>query len=152
MRRTVTGLLAVLALALSACGGDDQLSAGEYRAQARTICQEDQRAIEGIDAPTRATPRALVAYFRSLSRVNQRTIRRFDGLEPPSELQGAHDDVLRANRQGAAEVQRVIDRLEGGEDPREVLTQSRGRLQQLVAESNRAVGRLGVRECASEPR
>ena len=142
-----------LALAVAACGGseDEGLTTDEYRQQARTICAEAARATSQIEQPTRATSAAIVDYLNRLLRTNERTTERFAGLEPPEELERAHADALRANRDGVAEVRRVIRELDGGGDAREVLASAQTRLTDLSERSSDAARRLGVPECADAP-
>jgi hypothetical protein len=150
VRRPAAVLLALLLLALGACGGDDGLSATEYRSQARKICRDADRATEAVEEPTRATSQAIVDYFERLLRANERSTKRFEALDPPEELQDAHNDALRANRDGVREVRRVISELEEGGEPREVLTGAQTRLERLSRDAADAARRLGVPECADE--
>ena len=143
MRRLVP-LFAVLTLA--ACG-DDGMSTDEYRSEARKVCVDAEKATEAIEQPTRSTPEAIVDYLERLLDANEKTIARFDKLDPPDDLQKPHDDILAANRDGAETVRGVIRQLEGGEDAREVLQSSTSRLRELGERSNEAAERLGVREC-----
>lgn len=150
MRRLTTLLALLGSLALVACGGEDRLSTEEYRTQAKQICQDADRATAAVREPTRATADAIVDYFERLLRANERSTERFNGLEPPESLQDAHDDALKANRDGVAEVRRVIRELQDGGDPRRVLTAAQSRLQRLSAQAADAAGRLGVPECADQ--
>jgi hypothetical protein len=149
MRRPAvpTALLAlVCAAGLAACG-EDAMSTEEYRSEAKTICVEAERATDAIKQPTRSTTEAIVDYLTRLADANERTLQRFEKLDPPEDLQGPHDDILAANRDGQAVVRRVIKELEGGGDPREVLQSSTARLRELGERSNAAAEKLGVREC-----
>ena len=146
-RSTFLAPLAAAALALGACGGGDEASPEEYRAEARQICEEADRATERIRQPTRSTPEAIADYFGRLLEPNERAVRRFQELEPPEELQDAHDDAIAANRRGADEVRRVIRQLEAGEDPRQVLAGAQTNIRRLTREADRAADRLGVPEC-----
>jgi hypothetical protein len=148
--RLLTPLALAAATALIACGGDDGMSTSEYRAEAKKICVDADRATERVEEPTRATSDAISEYFKRLLEANDATTKKFEALDPPEELQKAHDDALAANEAGVKEVQRVIDELEGGGDPREVLTDAQTRLQDLSKKSGDAARRLGVPECADE--
>jgi len=147
IRRTTTLLALLGSLALAACGGDDRLSASEYRAEAKKVCVDAEKATDAIEQPTRSTPEAIVDYLERLLDANEKTIARFDKLDPPEDLQKPHDEILAANRQGADAVRGVIRELESGEDAREVLQSSTSRLRELGQRSNAAAERLGVREC-----
>jgi hypothetical protein len=146
MRRLTIVPALVAAVAVGACG-DDGLSAQDYRAEARQICQQADRATQGIQQPTRTTPEAIADYFRRLLQPTQRATERFEALEPPEDLQDAHEDVLRANREGIEEVRRLIAQLERDEDPRQVLTGAQERIRALTRQADAAASRLGVPEC-----
>ena len=151
MRRPLLLLLALVAL-LAGCGGDDggggALSASEYRDEAKQICTDADKQTDSVKEPTRATNEAIVSYFRQLLAANERATKRFEELDPPEELQKAHDDTLAANKAGAEEVEKVIDQLEGGGDARKVLQDAQTRLQDLGKRANDAAKRLGVSECS----
>jgi hypothetical protein len=145
MRRMLP-LIAALVLTLAACG-DDGMSTDEYRAAAKKVCVDAEKATEAVEQPTRSTPEAIVDYLERLLDANERTIARFEKLDPPEDLQKPHDEILAANRDGAETVRQVIRKLEGGEDAREVLESSTSQLRELGERSNAAAERLGVREC-----
>ena len=145
MRRLLP-LAAVLALTLAACG-DDGMSASEYRSAAKKVCVDAEKATDAVEQPTRSTPEAIVDYLERLLQANEKTIQRFEKLDPPDDLQQPHDEILAANREGAKTVRGVIRQLESGKDAREVLQSSTSRLRDLGNRSNAAAERLGVREC-----
>src|SRR4051812_4126963 len=131
MRRALLIVVAVAALLAGCGGGNDQLSAADYRAQAKKICTDADRETQGVKEPTRATNAAIVDYFRQLLKANERATKRFEDLDPPDELKKAHEDTLAANKAGAQEVQRLISDLEKGGDAREVLQGAQSRLRDL---------------------
>jgi hypothetical protein len=141
--------LTLLAVAgLTGCGGgDDRTSATDYRAQARSICVDSARATKAIKQPTRSTPAAIADYLTRLLRTNERTVRRFRRLDPPARLQRPHDEILKANEDGARTVRRIIGDLKAGKDPRRVLLGATSTLRRLGERSNAAARRLGVPEC-----
>ncbi|HEX8206962.1 MAG TPA: hypothetical protein VF587_12955 [Solirubrobacteraceae bacterium] len=145
MRRTVS--ICVLAAAFAGCGGDDKLSTDEYRSKLREICAESDKKTDQVSEPTRATPEAIANYLQRLRDVNADTIEEVEELEPPDELADAHERALDANREGREKVDAVIEELEGGGDPTQVLTEARKDLEDASQAAKQAGKDLGVPEC-----
>ena len=141
-------VVAVLSAALSAGCGDDALSESEYRAEARKICTEAQRASRSIQQPTRTTNAAIADYFGRLVEVNKRTRARFEELEPPDTLKDAHDDAVAANEEGVQVTEELVRELQRGGDARALLQDTQSKLPELTRKSGEAARRLGVPECA----
>ena len=148
MRRLLLVFVTLAALLAGCGGGNDQLSASDYRAEAKKICTDADRETKAVKEPTRATNAAIVDYFRQLLKANEHATQRFEKLDPPDELQKAHDDTLAANKEGAQEVEKVISDLEKGGDARTVLQGAQSRLQALGKRADDAAKRLGVSECS----
>ena len=143
MRRLVTTL--ALLVALSGCGGG--LSVEEYRADLRRICKDTERKSNAVRQPTRATPESIVDYLTRLRDVNAKSIEEFEELEPPEELEDAHNRALDANREGRRKVDQVIEDLDKGGDPTQVLAEARKGLQESSRKAQQAGRDLGVPEC-----
>ena len=143
-------LLAVLAgLLLAACGGDEAMSTEDYRAELRKICQESDRQTEQVSEPTRATAEAIADYLQRLRDVNARTIERVEDLEPPEDLQEAHNNALEANREGREKVDEVIEELQKGGDPAQILQDARSELEDASRRAKEAAREVGVPECGN---
>ena len=147
MRRLACVLAGCAVAALAAGCGDDGPSPAEYRADARRICTDADRATQRVRQPRRTTPAAIADYFRRLLAPAERATQRFEGLEPPGELADEHADVVRANRASIGEVRRLVDQLEADGDPRELLAGAQDRIRSLTREADAAARRLGVPEC-----
>jgi hypothetical protein len=151
VRRPALAAVLIAAAALPACGGgDERLTAEEYRRQARDICQRADRATDRIEEPTRATSASIADYLRRLLSVNRGTADRLAKMEPPEDLEAGHDRAVRINREGVALVQRVIRQLERGGDSSRVLSEAQGELRRLGRESDASARALGVPECAGD--
>lgn len=146
MRRTLIAL--ALSTALAGCG-EDPLAAEDYRAEMRTICQEADRQREAVTQPTRPTPDAIADYLQRLRDINARAIERVEELEPPEELQDPHDRALDGSREGRERVDEVIEKLQGGGDPAQVLSEARVGIEQSRKETMQAARELGVPECGN---
>lgn len=145
MRRVILTLS--LTALLVGCGGDDRLSTEDYRAELREICNESERRTNQVEEPTRATPEAIADYLQRLRDVNAETIEKVEELEPPEELEDAHQRALEANREGREKVDAVIQDLEEGGDPTQVLTEARSELEGASQAAKKAGQDLGVPEC-----
>ncbi len=138
----------ILAAAVLLGCGDDRLSTGEYRDEARKICEESERQLGQIQLPTRLTSRSVADYFRRQLRITERNVARFDGLEPPEELEARHDRIVRLGREGIAEIRSLVEAIDEGRDPREVLTGAQDELRRIGADQRAAARALGVPECS----
>ena len=147
MRRLLVPL--VLVLGITGCGGDDAPSPEEYRSELRKLCQDAERRTNEVSEPTRATREAIADYLTRLRDINARTIDRVEELEPPEDLKAAHDRALAANREGREKVDAVIEELEGGGDPTQVLTEARSELEDSSRAAQQAARDLGVPECGN---
>lgn len=147
MRRSAATLL--LALAFAGCGGDDQLSPEEYRSQLRKICAESDRKTNQVTEPTRATPEAIADYLQRLRDINAQTIKKVEELDPPDELKDAHERALKANREGREKVDDVIEELQKGGEPTEVLSEARKDLEAASRAAKQAARDVGVPECGN---
>ncbi len=147
MKRSLAATgLAVLALA--GCG--DELTAEEYRREAADICRAGNRATDRVARPRTQSAPAVADFFQRLLDANQDVIDGFEELDPPEELQGAHDEVLDVNRQGVDAVRATVGRLRGGGDLRRELQAIQSRLRPLDERADRAAQRLGVPACAED--
>ena len=151
MRRLILPSLLALSMSFAACGGgeDEGLSTKEYRAEAKKICQNAQKSTEGIAQPTKSTNQAIITYLNDLLKVNEKTTDEFSKLDPPKDLQKAHDNVLTSNKKSVAEVERLVGELESGKKAQDVFKASQARLQSATQAANEAIKGLGVPECGS---
>jgi hypothetical protein len=148
MRRlTLTCALALALVTFAGCGGDDKLSTKDYRAELKKICDESDRRTQAVQEPTRATPEAIADYFGRLRDINVQAIEKVEKLEPPDELADAHERALQANREGREKVDAVIQELEDGGDPTQVLSDARKDLEESSEAAKKAGADLGVPEC-----
>ena len=144
-RRRRAAIAAALAMAgLAACGGP---SADEYRADAAAICRDAALATDGIKAPTRSTVPAIIDYFERLVAVTDRSTERFDALDPPQDLERAHQEVVEANRRASAEVREVVAALGRGQDAEAVLGSAQTSIERATEQADAAASRLGVPDC-----
>jgi hypothetical protein len=142
--------VAAAGLSLAACGGgDDALTADEFRAEARKICAETREEMADSQRPTGSQRE----YARDLERrleINERGRTRLARLEPPDELVAARDSFLSANGDGIELTRQIADRLRRGERRTAVFTDVGPRIRAIAKRSADAAKRFGVPECGSD--
>jgi hypothetical protein len=140
-------VIVALAAAFAGCGGEDPMSPEDYRAELRKICAESERKTDQVEQPTRATPEAIADYLTRLRDISVTAVEKVEELEPPDDLADAHDRALDANREGIEKVEPVIDELEKGGDPTQILAEARNELKASGEAAKKAGDDLGVPEC-----
>ena len=149
MRRSVA-VVSTIALALAACGGeDDALSPQEFRSELNRICRDDTKAAKRFSEPL-VDDKEYGRQLRGLLDINAQSRDRLDALEPPEELRAAYEEFLAANDEGVELTRDIADRLERGQKRQTILT---GTTAKRVLEIGRrraaAAERLGTPACGS---
>ena len=115
MRRAVPVLAALVALALTGCGGDQRDSfRSDYRAldaQVGTLGTDVGGTITGAATKTNGQ---LAARFAALSRRARDLVNRLDDTDPPANLAGARDRLSRALRAIARDLRTLSDAAASG--------------------------------------
>lgn len=150
MRRLTTALAVLATCAGLAACGDDSLSTEDYRAEAKRVCEDSQKATRAVERPQRATTESIADYLERLLAANERTIDEFGELDPPDELQPAHAEILKVNERAAQKVRDIIAQLEQDEDPAQVLQAATAPLRELNTQANAAAEKLGVPACVQD--
>lgn len=93
MLRVAVALVAgALALAASACGGEDALSKEEFQKQGNAICAKYDQQIEDISTPT--SVEEVPAYVNKALPIVERQIEDMKELSPPEEDQETFDSMI----------------------------------------------------------
>jgi hypothetical protein len=142
-------LLALLVpLCLAGCGGGDgdgdRMSAGDYRQQADRICADANTKLRKLGEPQS------VAEFRELAKKAKPIIGEgvadLNDLNPPKQLQGAHDRWIDLNEQLVDDLDEVQDTTTQAD-----LTQFAQKFGVRTDEANRiARSELGLEDCGEE--
>jgi len=154
-RRLPLALLAVApVLALAACGGEDRLSAAEYRAQLSQTCRAGDAAIERLGQP-RPTASGLATFVEGGIRATRPIVDRAAALVPPEELQADHDRFIAIGRETLEVSPRLVTQIRGATTvqaaARAIQDSEEGRrLDQIDRESDQLAQRLGVPACADD--
>jgi hypothetical protein len=134
------------AAALAACGGG--LSADEYRQEAGRLCTAEDRAADDAGVSAARSPKQLADALQK-ARDRSRPIQaEFAELEPPSDLEQAHEDYVQLNRDGDRLLERSITGLRGDRAAATKAVQElTSQAATLTRRSTQLAGRLGVPAC-----
>lgn len=141
-------LLATLAsAALVGCGGDDNeaLTYDGFVAAANELCVEVDQEVDEIAADLSGDAKADAPIFDDLVPALEDATQRLEDLQPPDELEAAHDEFTAiANQQldGARDAQGAAEAGDDAEYQR-ILED----LQPLGDESDEAASKLGAEDC-----
>jgi hypothetical protein len=92
MRGALVGLVGVLVLVASGCGGSDRLSKAEFQSQANDICAKYEQQLKALKTPTSLdeipdlVDQALAILNKEVGEISK--------LNPPEELQSQFDQML----------------------------------------------------------
>ena len=142
MRRLL--IVALVGIAAGCGGGSGQLSADEYRQQADAICKEADEKLDKLGEPES------LEEFRELMKDAQPTIEQtvddLGELDPPDDLQDAHDRWIEKNE----ELVETTEQLQDVEDEQE-LTRIGEEFGEKGDEADRiAQQELGLTECGDD--
>lgn len=149
VRRSI--VVAVLATLVGAgCGGDDGLSAEDYRTQANEICTDTSERTMAIDPPE--SPMELGPFLEEVLQVGNDFQDEFEGLDPPGEFENDHEELVVLGQEQVETFESLIDEIEQSDDPASTFTEQIPELNDQLKESNELVDEIGgIEECESEP-
>ncbi len=149
VRRSI--VVAVLAtLAGAGCGGDEGLSAEDYRTQANEICTETEERTTAIDPPK--SPMELGPFLEEVLQVGNEFQDEFERLDPPEEFENDHEELVVLGQEQVETFESLIDEIEQSDDPASTFTERIPELNDQLEESNEFVDEIGgIEECESEP-
>jgi hypothetical protein len=152
-------LLALPALAVAGCGGDDSgssssttggtaLTAEAWRAAADAICSDITTRQDAVEAPT--GPSEIQPYLEAVLPLGKEQVERIKALVPPEELRSLQSQAVANQEAIVARAEDAIERIKGGEDATKVITEFGPELDKLSAEGDRLADEAGLTECGSE--
>jgi hypothetical protein len=100
----------VVAVALGGCGGGGdggRLSDDEYRRRADAICAQANADLRALEPP--GSLEAMKDFVDQAKPIAQGAVDRFDELEPPADLEAAHDRWVQQNRRVVVLLGKVAD-------------------------------------------
>ncbi len=103
-RPTVVASILLLALAggltLAACGGDEELSRGEYERELQQTAREIETAFDGVDSELRNVGTGSTSLDSAAGKIEtaqerlERSADELEGLDPPEDADAAHDELV----------------------------------------------------------
>lgn len=144
--RPTLAITLTCAAALAACGGDDRLSAEEYRTQGNTACETYEKRVRALEQPT--SLRDVPAYADDARAELAKLIDTLDELQPPDDLEQKHNELVRVGRRS---VVALGDLSAAGKSGRqEEIQRALGSAARLDQQSDELSRDLGLRACADD--
>jgi hypothetical protein len=151
-------LLALPALAVAGCGGDDSSSGGtttvtaltadQWREQADAICKDIDAKTDAIAQPT--GPADIQAFLEAGIPIGQEQITRLKALVPPTELESIQTQAVANQEEGLKVIQSALDRIKGGEDATKVVTELQADIERIQEEGRKLAKDAGLEICGGE--
>lgn len=134
------------AAGLAACGGDDTLSAEEYRKQGNAACQAYEKDVRALPQPK--SVQDIPDYAGDAQDELTKLIATLDELQPPDDLQQKHDELVKLGRQSADALGGLSEAGESGKQTQ--IQQALGKAAQLDQQSDQLARDLGLDDCADQ--
>jgi hypothetical protein len=134
------------AAALAACGGDDRLSADEYREQGNEACKAYEQRLGELSQPSSLED--VPGYADDAQAELTELIDTLDELQPPDDLEQKHNELVRVGRPSVDALGDLSAAGESGEQEEvQKVLRDAARLDQRSDELSRS---LGLTACADE--
>ena len=160
VQRLIIAALLGSALALAACGGDDngddanqggsRLSAAQYREQFTRLCRESGREATQIGGVQGANASALADYFDKLAAVATRRRSQFERLRPPTDLQDEHSQIAPLLAAQIAATRQAATSFRAGSDPVSTYETLKTSQNRALRQQNKLLEELKVPQCRSD--
>ena len=154
VRRLIIAALLGGAVALGACGGDDnggsRLSAAQYRAQLTRLCEESEREATKIGGVKGANASALADYFDKIAAVQTRRRTQFEALRPPRELQDEHTQIAPLLVEEIASIKQAATNFRTGSDPVSTYETFKASENRVLSRQIKLLDKIKVPRCRGE--
>ena len=160
VRRLIIAALLGSALALAACGGEDngddadkggsRLSAAQYRAQFTRLCLESGREVQQLGGVQGANASALADYFDKLAAVATRRRSQFERLRPPTDLQDEHTQIAPLLTAQIESTKQAVTSFRAGSDPVSTYETLKTSQNRALRRQNKLLEELKVPQCRSD--
>lgn len=134
------------AAAFAACGGDDRLSAEEYREQGNEACEAYEQKVRELPQPK--SLQEVPEYADDAQAELTTLIDTLDELQPPDDLEQKHNELVRLGRQSVDALGDLSAAGKSGEQ--EEIQQALGNAAKLDQQSDQLSRDLGLNACADQ--
>lgn len=134
------------AAALAACGGDDRLSADEYRSQGNEACEAYEERVRALSQPSSLDD--VPEYADQAQAELTELIDTLDELQPPDDLEQKHDELVRLGRQSVDALGDLSTAGESGEQQQ--IQRALASAARLDQQSDQLSRDLGLEACADQ--
>lgn len=139
--------IAMLALALAACGGDDGLSKAQLAKRANAICTDSNKKVAGVPHPPTRSPASAAAYYAQTRPIISDGTAKLARLKPRDAVKKDWDSFVRKQARSARLLDDLVEQVTRG-DAR--VQQTQAQIESLVAQLSTAAKRVGADACASQ--
>lgn len=134
------------AAALAACGGDDRLSAEDYRTQGNEACEAYEQRVRELAQPSSLDD--VPEYADQAQAELTELIDTLDELQPPDDLEQRHDELVRLGRQSVEALGDLSAAGESGEQQQ--IQRALAGAARLDQQSDQLSRDLGLEACADQ--
>lgn len=134
------------AAALAACGGDDTLSAEEYRSQGNAACEAYEKKVRELPQPK--SLQDVPEYADEAQAELSSLIDTLDELQPPDDLEQKHNELVDLGRQSADALDDLSNAGESGSQAQ--IQKSLANAARLDQQSDQLSRDLGLDQCADQ--
>jgi hypothetical protein len=138
-------ILAVGIALLSACGGggEDRLSAEEFREQANAICLEYDDRIDALETP--GSPEDIPGYVEEVIPIVEEGLAELRALQPPEEFEEDYETMLDETAKAIPAARALSDA--AAEEDAAAVQDAIAQGQRADEASSRVANELGLEEC-----
>lgn len=144
--RPTLAITLTCAAALAACGGDDRLSADEYREEGNAACDAYEQRVRELPQPK--SLQDVPEYADEAQTELSELVDTLDDLQPPSDLEQKHNELVRLGRESADALGDLSTAGESGKQ--EEIQQALGNAARLDQQSDQLSRELGLNACADQ--
>jgi hypothetical protein len=137
--------VAVSAVALAACGGEDRLSQAEFQQRANAVCKKYNDRIAAIGDPT--SPAVVPEYVDKGVPLIEQGLSELRDLNPPEDVEDDYDRMLAATEDGIPAIRKLGQAVAANDAV--AVQEALQEVRRVSTTSNRLATTLGLESCAA---